>query len=151
MDQPERPPTTRRLFLDDDPLRSEAFLAVYPDAVCVETAEACIARLAEAWDEVHLDHDLGGEVHVDPTRTDCGMEVVRWLSLTPRPHLRTAKFSIHTHNGMAAMMMSLQLKAAGYRVVVGPFDGGGWKPVVPRASLWARVSSWVRRGPGGSP
>ena len=49
------------LFLDDDPERAEIFLADNPEAVWVQTAEECIARLAEAWDEVHLDHDLGGE------------------------------------------------------------------------------------------
>ena len=48
------------LFMDDDPMRGEIFLNVHPDAVLVATAEECIARLAEPWDEVHLDHDLGG-------------------------------------------------------------------------------------------
>ena len=32
-----------------------------PEAVWVQTADDCIARLEEGWDEVHLDHDLGGE------------------------------------------------------------------------------------------
>ena len=55
----------RILFLDDDPARAEIFLAENPEAVWVQTADECIARLEEDWDEVHLDHDLGGERFVD--------------------------------------------------------------------------------------
>jgi hypothetical protein len=80
-------PARRILFLDDDPARAEIFLAENPDAIWVETASDCIARLEEPWDEVHLDHDLGGERFVDLSREDCGMEVVRWLCLEPHPHL----------------------------------------------------------------
>ena len=63
------------LFMDDDPARGASFLAEYPDAVWVRTAKI-IAHLAEPWDEVHLDHDLGGDVFVDFERDDCGMAVV---------------------------------------------------------------------------
>src|SRR4051812_34562033 len=115
------PPTTRRLFLDDDPARAEEFLAVYPDGVWVTTAADCIARLAEPWDEVHLDHDLGGEQHVDVARDDCGMAVVRWLGLERRPHLRRARFFVHSHNGVAATVMMLQLKGLGLNASACPF------------------------------
>ena len=71
------------LFMDDDPARGASFLAEYPDAVWVQTAEDCIAHLAEPWDEVHLDHDLGGDVFVDFERDDCGMAVVRWPCAQP--------------------------------------------------------------------
>ena len=67
----------------------------------------CVARLAEPWDEVHLDHDLGGEVYVDVGRDDCGMEVVRWLAREPRRHLRKARFTVHSHNMAAAFEMTL--------------------------------------------
>jgi len=117
----------RRLFLDDDPLRAARFLAEYPDAVWVTTVVQCIERLQTRWDEVHLDHDLGGERHVDVARDDCGMAVVRWLSFEPRPHLRTTRFFVHSHNGAAAYVMVLQLKSLGLRVQSGPFDLGHWK------------------------
>jgi len=119
-DRAARPPL-RRLFLDDDPLRAATFLAEFPDAVWVETAADCAARLAEPWDEVHLDHDLGGEHYVDPDRTDCGMEVVRWLVGAPRSHLRGAKFIVHSHNHVAATLMGLQLALGGFTVEVRPF------------------------------
>lgn len=132
--------SVRRLFLDDDPVRAEEFLAVYPDAVWVTTADDCIARLAEPWDEVHLDHDLGGEQYVDVARDDCGMAVVRWIGFEPRPHLRRAEFFVHSHNGVAAMVMMLQLKGLGLRASARPFGEGSWKPAPPRPpSFWRRL------------
>jgi hypothetical protein len=111
----------RILFLDDDPDRALDFLARHPEAVWVQTAGECIARLAEAWDQVHLDHDLGGEVFVDSSRTDCGMEVVRWLCADPhKPHGPTW-FIVHTHNPEAAVLMVGSLRQLGYNAVYRPF------------------------------
>jgi len=115
------PKKLRRLFLDDDPGRAEVFLARHPDAVWVQDAPGCVARLAETWDEVHLDHDLGGEVYVDSGREDCGMAVVRWLALEPRPHLRNARFTVHSHNMMAALAMIQGIRDLGFRVEARPF------------------------------
>jgi hypothetical protein len=150
-DSPGPPPAVRRLFLDDDPARAGEFLAVYPDAVWVTTVGDCIARLAEPWDEVHLDHDLGGEQHVDVARDDCGMAVVRWLSLEPRPHLRRARFVVHSHNGVAAYVMMIQLKGLGLLASARPFGEGRWKPAPPvEPRLWRRLLARinVRRRPG---
>lgn len=112
---------SRVLFLDDDPGRAEIFLAEVPHAVWVSTVEECLARLAEEWDEVHLDHDLGGETFVDCGREDCGMEVVRWLCLSARPHLNPTRFYVHSHNAAAADLMVMQLRVAGYQVEGRPF------------------------------
>ncbi len=49
----------RLLFLDDAADRASAFLAGHPDAVWVQTVEQCLELLAQRWDEVYLDHDLG--------------------------------------------------------------------------------------------
>ena len=111
----------RRLFLDDDPARAAAFLARHPDATWVQTAPECVARLAERWAEVHLDHDLGGEHYVDSDRADCGMEVVRWLTAAPRRHLARARFTVHSHNMVAAYEMVGRLRAAGFRATARPF------------------------------
>jgi hypothetical protein len=140
------PLPVRRLFLDDDQARAREFLAVYPDAVWVRTAAECITRLAEAWHEVHLDHDLGGEQHVDVARDDCGMAVIRWLALEPRPHLRRARFFVHSHNGVAAYVMMLQLKGLGLAASASPFDEGRWRPAPPVGpSRWRRLVDRIRR------
>jgi hypothetical protein len=112
---------SRILFLDDNPIRAAAFLAARPEAVWVQTAEECVAHLAEPWDEVHLDHDLGGEVFVDHERDDCGMAVIRWICQQPRPHLRSTRFVIHSHNVNAACMMAMHLEVTGYDVQTCPF------------------------------
>ena len=61
----EAPRTPLILFLDDAPDRAAVFLAGHPVAVWVQTVDQCIELLEQPWDEVHLDHDLGGEVLVD--------------------------------------------------------------------------------------
>jgi hypothetical protein len=135
----------RRLFLDDDPLRAEEFLAEYPDAVWVETVADCLAELDSGWDVVYLDHDLGGEQFVDAGRADCGMEVVRWLAFEPRPHLRRTRFFVHSHNGVAAYVMVLQLKGLGLNASASPFGEGLWRrPLPPPPPLWKRALAWVR-------
>src|SRR5271157_2105917 len=111
----------RILFLDDAPDRAAAFLAAHPSAMWVQTVEQCLGLLQQPWDEVHLDHDLGGEVLVDHERDDCGMAVVRWLCEEPCPHLRDTRFIIHTHNSNAACMMVLHLQVMGFNVQSSPF------------------------------
>jgi hypothetical protein len=146
---PPHRPGRRVLFLDDDPGRAEAFLAIMPDAVWVSTVEDCLARLAEPWDEVHLDHDLGGEIFVDCGREDCGMEIVRALCLQPHPHLATTRFYVHSHNPRAADLMVMQMHAAGYRVEARPFNAEtiAWASQLPEPTepkrRRARVPRWL--------
>jgi len=144
-----RPP--RVLFLDDDPRRAAVFLARCPHAIWVETVEACIARLEEPWDEVHLDHDLGGERYVDVNRDDCGMAVVRWLCDRPRESLLDARFFIHSYNFVAASLMVECLLRNGYAAECRPFgfdlvDFLSFDtPPPPRPSLRGRLAGWVGR------
>jgi hypothetical protein len=136
----------RRLFLDDDPDRAAEFLAEYPDAIWVTTVEECVARLGSPWDEVYLDHDLGGEHFVEVARADCGMAVVRWLAFEPRPHLRRTRFFVHSHNGVAAYVMLLQLKGLGLNATASPFGEGNWRiPPPPPPPFWRRALGWLRR------
>ena len=65
-------------------VRAETFLTENPQAVWVQTVAECLVQLVENWDEVHLDHDLGGKTFVDINEIDCGMEVIRWLCKEPR-------------------------------------------------------------------
>jgi hypothetical protein len=111
----------RVLFLDDDPVRAIAFLAENPDAVWVKTAAECLERLSASWEEVHLDHDLGGRIMVDTSDDDCGMEVIRWLSLEPRTHLHETQFFVHTHNFAAGLLMVLTMREGGYKAEFRPF------------------------------
>lgn len=135
----------KRLFLDDDAERAKLFLTEYPDAVWVETAADCISQLAAHWDEVHLDHDLGGEQYVDVDRDDCGMHVVRWLGFEPRTHLRSTQFFVHSHNGVAATVMVLNLKSMGFRAEAAPFAVGLWKPGARvKPGLVDRLFDWLR-------
>ncbi|MFO0951101.1 MAG: cyclic-phosphate processing receiver domain-containing protein [Isosphaeraceae bacterium] len=139
----------RRLFLDDDPLRAQIFLKDFPDAVWVSTVPECLEKLAEAWDEVHLDHDLGGEHFVDLARPDCGMEVVRWLCLQPRPHLSSTRFYVHSHNPNAAAMMGMQMISNGYFVELRPFGAPPLPPLPeeeppPLPGRLGSVLGWVR-------
>jgi hypothetical protein len=111
----------RLLFLDDDALRAEIFLRDHPDAVWVTTVPECLARLAEPWHEIHLDHDLGGKLFVDSRDEDCGMEVIRWLCKEPRTHLKDSRFFVHTHNATAGLLMVLLMRRDGYKAEFRPF------------------------------
>jgi hypothetical protein len=111
----------RLLFLDDDPARAKVFLNEFPQAVWVETVKQCIDQLAQKWDEVHLDHDLGGRTFVDTNESDCGMEVIRWMCSEPRAHLRETQFFVHTHNSVAGLLMVLQMRSSGYKAEFRPF------------------------------
>ncbi len=143
------PLTPRILFLDDAPDRAAAFLAGHPGTVWVQTVEQCNKQLELPWEEVLLDHDLGGEVLVDHERDDCGMAVVRWLCERPRPHLSETRFIIHTHNPNAACMMVLHLQVMGFQVQASPF---GVVPLTKRVanpgSLAGRLLRWLGRHHG---
>ena len=135
----------RILFLDDDPLRGNEFLRQNPGAIWVETVPDCILALFQPWDEVHLDHDLGGERFVEHDRDDCGMAVVRWLCDEPRPHLQHAQFVIHSHNSGAALAMIFQLQSMGYLVEECPFGVSRTDSNVDRSGFVARVGSFIKR------
>jgi hypothetical protein len=118
---PEPEPPRRLLFLDDDAARAETFLSRNPQAVWIQTVCECLDQLAQTWDEVHLDHDLGGRQYVNVNEVDCGMEVIRWLCKEPRDHLRATRFYVHTHNSIAGLLMVLQMRASGYKAEFRPF------------------------------
>lgn len=109
------------LFLDDDSQRTVRFLNYYPTATCVATSADCIAQLKFTWDEIRLDHDLGGEIYVDSQRVDCGMEVVRYLCEQRPKHLQQTHFIIHSYNDSAALLMCSKLIECGYSAVYIPF------------------------------
>jgi hypothetical protein len=135
----------RILFLDDDPARGVEFKTYNPEAVWVETAADCIRALNEPWDEVHLDHDLGGEHFVDHDRDDCGMAVIRWLCDEPRPHLEGSVFVVHTHNAGAALAMMFQLQSMGYNVEERPFGAPRPRSGDDRPGWMGRLGQFLAR------
>jgi Cyclic-phosphate processing Receiver domain len=162
--EPARP---RLLFLDDDPRRAETFLAEHPHAVWVLTAADCVDRLRETWDEVHLDHDLGGRQYVAIDEVDCGMEVIRWMCEEPRDHLRSTRFFVHSHNMVAGLMMVLQMRSSGFNAEYQPFghdlakilahnerehdaqeQDGDWDEALDRRLSGRRFWRWLARKTG---
>lgn len=117
----DHPILKKILFLDDDEQRTRRFLQHYPTATCVATSQHCIAQLALEWDEIRLDHDLGGEIHVNSQRVDCGMEVVRYICAHCPKHLQRTHFIIHSYNDSAAILMRDKLQECGYSAVYIPF------------------------------
>jgi hypothetical protein len=97
------------------------FLAEHPQALWVKTVAECLEQLREVWDEVHLDHDLGGKTFVDTSSEDSGMQVIRWLCQEPRVHLRETAFLVHTHNAAAGLLMVLEMRRSGYQAEFRPF------------------------------
>lgn len=111
------------LFLDDNKNRTKAFQSKVPPAHCVETAQEMIDLIGKysSIDHIFLDHDLGGEVHVDSSRSDCGMEVARWLMNNDRRD-DIECIVVHSHNVPAAVAMHAALFEAGYNVKLVPFS-----------------------------
>ena len=102
------------LFLDDDAQRRARFVSQFPHAETVETAHECIEALASrAWDEVWLDHDLGGQVYVSTAEENTGSGVVRWI-IKNQPAV--GNFIVHSLNYAAAQRMIDDLYDAGYKV-----------------------------------
>jgi len=119
----------RVLFLDDNEERwnkaLENFEELLPKSYAIsemkwaQTAQECIQMLQdEQWDAVSLDHDLGGEVHVDSNREDTGMEVVRWI-IANRAEIPF--IIVHSWNIPAARRMCEQLRMHYYQVLMKPF------------------------------
>ena len=69
------------------------------------------------------------------------MEVVRWLCLEPHPHLQRTQFLIHSHNSMAAGMMALQIRVAGFQVEHRPFGMTTALPA-PDDPFWNQRPGW---------
>ena len=117
------------LFLDDNKDRwnrfrlelNKLFPETSPTVIrWTQTAEDCIRRLEQDhWQVVFLDHDLGGEVFVDTSREDCGMEVVRWIEQNKPENIEY--FIVHSWNVPAAREMADRLKKIGYQTILKPF------------------------------
>lgn len=107
------------LFLDDDPYRQAFFRSKVPYATIVDNANDCIEQLKkQRWDEVFLDHDLGGEIYQDPNEKNSGSEVVRFI-VDNGPII--GKIVVHSMNQPARNKMARDLIDAGYSTRAIPF------------------------------
>ena len=101
------------LILEDDENRVVTFvkhLPIWLDVTYVTTAEAAIEKLStDEFAIVFLDHDLGGEVYVDPSNPNTGSGVVRWM-LENVETVHDPDIIIHSMNTPAAMAMEQDLK-----------------------------------------
>lgn len=120
------------LFLDDDHNRAAlAHQRWSPErrnrTMWVSTAADTISVLEDYVDdleEVHLDHDLGGERYVNSNREDTGMEVVRWLENLSNSKLMkymSVRFTVHTWNIPAGKEMMERLVYIGLNTKFIPF------------------------------
>lgn len=94
------------LILDDDWERHHAFRRKMIGHVVkhVVTSKECIEALeTEEFDIAFLDHDLGGQTMVDPTRGDTGYAVAEWISknLQKKP----ARVIVHSFNPVGGPKM----------------------------------------------
>ena len=116
------------LFLDDCPNRCKSFRSNFPSATIVNDADSCIEQLkSQAWDQVFLDHDLGGATYQDQSEKNSGSEVVRWI-LQNKPEV--GLFICHSLNAPARENMFHSLKGAGFPVGKIPFGSSLWKGII---------------------
>jgi hypothetical protein len=66
-------------------------------------------------DMLLLDHDLGGEIYVDPNLHNTGSNFCRWLTRTSVP--RDLPVIIHSHNPVGSEFMKDILMKAGFSSV----------------------------------
>ena len=120
------------LFLDDSAERAAVQFQRWPDAkrertLWVENASSAIDaidKLRGKFDEIHLDHDLGGMTYVHSGNENTGMEVVRWfekLSIEDLSAFDHTYFVVHSWNIPANNSMTKRLKELVLRVISRPF------------------------------
>ena len=114
----------RIFILEDDPIRIKAFKAAFEKEEVDWATEAIYAADMlgrNHYDMAFLDHDLGGEIFVDPERDDTGSGVCRriasWINMDTQKHLLNTSFIIHSMNPIGARNMENILKDAGCRFV----------------------------------
>lgn len=118
------------LVLEDDQNRIKRFsqeLIGNSLDIC-ERAEEAIKLLKEKdYDVVFLDHDLGGQIYVDPLESNTGYEVIRFLA---RNITNTkANFIVHSMNSVGDSMVK-SLKAKNYKAVRAVFNSPEFMSVI---------------------
>jgi hypothetical protein len=115
----EKKEKKKMLFLDDRTNRIHSALRQFSekwDVTLATNVKECLRRLSgEDFDEVRLDHDLGGDDFQDPDSPLVGMEIIRYLEKTGWPEGKHRPlFRVHSSNIFAAHMMVKRLQAMGF-------------------------------------
>ena len=95
----------RILWVDDE--RTPDF-----EAVIARTSEEALSLISDGWDEVWLDHDLGGE--------DTSRPIVSFLeeqSIIYGIVFEIGKFFVHSKNPVGAKWLADGIDKSGYRVM----------------------------------
>ena len=116
----------RNVFiLEDDPNRCFSFIKYFikDNVTLTNNAERAVHLLQNVvYDVILLDHDLGGEVYVDPTEPNTGSRVCRELTLNNMlltvPLNMNTQFIIHSMNNTASIGMMNTLISKGFKNVV---------------------------------
>lgn len=119
----------RILFLDDEHRRFTEFWQAFEqpgvELKWVQTVKEAIHELStSAWNEVYLDHDLGGETYVTRTETT-GYEVALWMVQNRSLVLGDPLVVVHSWNPAGSDRMVQALKSS-YLVVQSPFSINEW-------------------------
>lgn len=124
--------------LEDDPERTAVFLATLNAPPYGEQAPTCCDNVADFLQAIrafradpanatsymilHLDHDLGGQVMVDPSIENCGSEVVRALVEEGHAAYDPIAIIVHSYNIPAARWMVAALQNHGFEAVHIPYE-----------------------------
>jgi hypothetical protein len=109
----------RILVLDDDKLRHASFARRFEGhevAHVFDPYEAVEKMIAEKWDLVHLDHDLGWFEYNPYKMEVSGTEVVRMMVDRILPENRPDQVIVHSWNPDGARRMVEILREAGFTV-----------------------------------
>lgn len=103
------------VILEDSKERIKKFKQQFPHADIYETAEECISKLGEIEEPfvLFLDHDLGGEIYVESSHKNTGMEVVRSIETNSTIQGFIFQVIIHSCNIPAALEMKTRLEKIG--------------------------------------
>lgn len=120
------------LFCDDDPLRATRMWEWQTEAerrrtIWVKSVKEALKVLKECGsrvEQLHLDHDLDGQIPLPLNHPLSGMEIVRWFENIPKTKLETylkMRITLHDHNRYAAIEQLKRFKNLGFKAYYVPF------------------------------
>jgi CheY-like chemotaxis protein len=114
-------------ILDDEPIRIEVITRYIrkngvPETIIVSASNATEAKdklkEGQPWDELYLDHDLGGLIYVDSLEENTGYQVAKFIVDT---NIKYEKVIIHSLNYDGAKRMQQVLKINAHTIPVTMF------------------------------
>lgn len=120
------------LFVDDDPLRAARQYEWQTEAeqqrtIWVKNVKEALRVLKDYTsriEQMHLDHDLDGQIPLPSNSSLAGMELVRFFENLPKDRLipyTGIRITLHDHNRYAALEQLKRLRAMKFKVKYIPF------------------------------